>query len=261
MYDLGLRPDRQHQKSRAGSRRGHGQATTPTATPRSTTRWRGWCRSSRSATLWSTGTATSGPRVPTIGPPPLRYTECRLAPLGDGAHWRDRRRDRRLDPRTTTAATRSRSCSRRASRTCSSTASQGIAVGMATNIPPHNLGEVIDAAIHVLDHPESRPDDLMKFVKGPDFPTGAFDPRPRRASSTLIAQGAGRSRCEPSPRSRKVGAVRIRIVVTEIPYQTSVEVIGTEDRRARSSPATSTGIAGRPKRVRQAITTELVIDA
>ena len=44
---------------------------------------------------------------------------------------------------------------------------------MATNIPPHNLGEVIDAAVHVLDHPDATPDDLMQFVTGPDFPTGA----------------------------------------------------------------------------------------
>ena len=51
--------------------------------------------------------------------------------------------------------------------------SQGIAVGMATNIPPHNLGEVIDATIHLIDHPDATPDDLMQFVKGPDFPTGA----------------------------------------------------------------------------------------
>src|SRR5271166_2306224 len=51
--------------------------------------------------------------------------------------------------------------------------SQGIAVGMATNIPPHNLGEVIDAVVHLLDHPEASSDDLMQFVKGPDFPTGA----------------------------------------------------------------------------------------
>jgi DNA gyrase subunit A len=50
--------------------------------------------------------------------------------------------------------------------------SQGIAVGMATNIPPHNLGEVIDATVHLIDHPDATPDDLMQFVKGPDFPTG-----------------------------------------------------------------------------------------
>src|SRR3954453_18766145 len=50
----------------------------------------------------------------------------------------------------------------------------GIAVGMATNIPPHNLTEIIDAAIYVLEHPDASVDDLMKIVKGPDFPTGAL---------------------------------------------------------------------------------------
>src|SRR5206468_5350757 len=50
----------------------------------------------------------------------------------------------------------------------------GIAVGMATNIPPHNLGEVIDAVQHLLDHPDATNQDLMQFVRGPDFPTGAL---------------------------------------------------------------------------------------
>ena len=49
----------------------------------------------------------------------------------------------------------------------------GIAVGMATNIPPHNLGEVIDGTIYLMDHPDAGVSDLMKFIKGPDFPTGA----------------------------------------------------------------------------------------
>jgi len=51
--------------------------------------------------------------------------------------------------------------------------STGIAVGMATNIPPHNLGELVDGMIHVIDHPDCTVDDLMQFIKGPDFPTGA----------------------------------------------------------------------------------------
>ena len=50
----------------------------------------------------------------------------------------------------------------------------GIAVGMATNIPPHNLGEVVDAALHLADNPDSSTEDLVKFVKGPDFPTGGI---------------------------------------------------------------------------------------
>src|ERR1700755_2099840 len=52
--------------------------------------------------------------------------------------------------------------------------SQGIAVGMATNIPPHNLGEVVDATIPLIDHPDATPADLMQFIKGPDFPTGGL---------------------------------------------------------------------------------------
>src|SRR6267143_2545207 len=52
--------------------------------------------------------------------------------------------------------------------------SQGIAVGMATNIPPHNLGEVIDAVAHRIDNPDATPDDLMQFIQGPDFPTGGL---------------------------------------------------------------------------------------
>src|SRR5207245_5570333 len=52
--------------------------------------------------------------------------------------------------------------------------SNGIAVGMATNIPPHNLNEIVDACIHVLENPDATPNDLMRYVKGPDFPTGAL---------------------------------------------------------------------------------------
>jgi len=52
--------------------------------------------------------------------------------------------------------------------------SQGIAVGMATSIPPHNLGEVVDATLHLIDNPDATSADLMKFVKGPDFPTGGL---------------------------------------------------------------------------------------
>ena len=61
----------------------------------------------------------------------------------------------------------------------------GIAVGMATNIPPHNLGEVIDATLHLIDNPEATVEDLMRFVTGPDFPTGAMHPRPGRHRRVL----------------------------------------------------------------------------
>src|SRR4051794_38429443 len=101
--------------------------------------------------------------------------------------------------------------------------SQGIAVGMATNIPPHNLGEVIDAVTHLIDNPDATPDDLMEFVKGPDFPTGALI---LGRSGSMDAYRTGRG----SIRMRAVAEIEEgkngdRIVVTEIPYQTSVEGI------------------------------------
>jgi DNA gyrase subunit A len=52
--------------------------------------------------------------------------------------------------------------------------STGIAVGMATNVPPHNLGEVIDGLLHLIEHPEATVKDLIKFIQGPDFPTGGY---------------------------------------------------------------------------------------
>ncbi|MCY3954180.1 MAG: DNA gyrase subunit A [bacterium] len=105
--------------------------------------------------------------------------------------------------------------------------SQGIAVGMATNIPPHNFGEIADAVLHLLAHPDATVEELMQFVRGPDFPTGG--------------QILGRSGIEEAYRTGR-GTLRLRgqaeiategratrIVVSQIPYQVSVEAI---ERRA-----------------------------
>ena len=101
--------------------------------------------------------------------------------------------------------------------------SQGIAVGMATNIPTHNLGEVIDATIHLIDHPDATPDDLMEHVPGPDFPTGAqILGRSGIREAYRTGRGQVRMRAltdiEEGPRSS-------RIVVTELPYQASPNLI------------------------------------
>jgi DNA gyrase subunit A len=102
--------------------------------------------------------------------------------------------------------------------------SQGIAVGMATNIPPHNLAEVIDATCHLLAHPEAKSDELMQFVKGPDFPTGGLI---LGRAGILDAYRNGRG----SVKTRAVAEITelrtgvSQIVVTEIPYQTAVETI------------------------------------
>ena len=100
----------------------------------------------------------------------------------------------------------------------------GIAVGMATNIPPHNLREVIDATIHLIDNPEADTEALMQFVLGPDFPTGATI-LGRIGISEAYRTGHGSIRMRAV--SEVVEAARgLQIVVTEVPYQTSVEVIG-----------------------------------
>jgi DNA gyrase subunit A len=94
----------------------------------------------------------------------------------------------------------------------------GIAVGMATNIPPHNLGEVIDAVVHYLDHPESKPKDLMKFIKGPDFPTGAAI-LGKQGITDAYTTGRGSIKVRAATQIEETTQGRQRIVVTELPYQ------------------------------------------
>jgi DNA gyrase subunit A len=102
--------------------------------------------------------------------------------------------------------------------------SQGIAVGMATNIPPHNLGEVIDATIHLIDHPQATADELMQFVKGPDFPTGAsILGRAGIIDAYRTGRGSVKLRATAAIEEGKRG--QTEIVVTELPYQTSAKSV------------------------------------
>ena len=103
--------------------------------------------------------------------------------------------------------------------------SQGIAVGMATNIPPHNLGEIIDATAHLIDNPNATPDDLMKFVHGPDFPTGALIlGRQGILDAYRTGRGSIRVRAKTEIEENKNG---VAIVVTELPFQASMNGITT----------------------------------
>ena len=102
--------------------------------------------------------------------------------------------------------------------------SQGIAVGMATNIPPHNLGEVIDASVHLIDNPEATPDDLMEFVKGPDFPTGGSI-LGRAGIIDAYRTGRGSVKMRATARIDEGKNGRYEIVVTQLPYQTSCSAI------------------------------------
>jgi len=102
--------------------------------------------------------------------------------------------------------------------------SQGIAVGMATSIPPHNLGEVIDATMYLIDNPEATPDDLMKFVQGPDFPTGAFIlGRAGIQDAYRTGRGSIKTRAKATIEENRNG--RMEIQITELPYQTSCSSI------------------------------------
>jgi DNA gyrase subunit A len=158
-------------------------------------------------------------------PAAARYTECRLAPIAmemlrDIAEETVDDVDNYSGEFTEPAVLPSRFPNLLVN------GSQGIAVGMATNIPPHNLAEVIDATTHLITHPEATSDDLMEFVKGPDFPTGALIMgRQGIMDAYRTGRGSirlrGKAEIEEGPRTDS-------IVVTELPYQVSPNAFMTK---------------------------------
>ena len=96
--------------------------------------------------------------------------------------------------------------------------SSGIAVGMATNIPPHNLSEVIDGLIQVIDNPEVTIEDLMKVIKGPDFPTGAMILGRDGIKDTYLT-GRGKIIVRAETEIEEMSNGRQRIIVSSLPYQ------------------------------------------
>ncbi len=160
---------------------------------------------------------------PDFGPAASRYTECRLHPLAmqlladideETVDMNPTYDGSRVEPVVLPARFPNLLVN----------GSQGIAVGMATNIPPHNLGEVIDATIHLIDNPESTPDDLMAFVKGPDFPTGgSILGRAGIIDAYRTGRGSIKMRATASIEETRRGG--FEIVVTELPYQTSCSSI------------------------------------
>jgi len=157
----------------------------------------------------------------TVDDPPaaMRYTECRLEKLAmhlvdgideDTVDFADNYSGERQEPTVLPARFPNLLVN----------GSTGIAVGMATNIPPHNLGEVIDAALHVIDHPDATAEDLLEFVKGPDFPSGAYILGNRGVRDALLT-GRGSVKMRAVAEVEEVRKGRTAIVVTEIPYQVS----------------------------------------
>lgn len=96
--------------------------------------------------------------------------------------------------------------------------SSGIAVGMATNIPPHNLNEVIDATIKLIDNPDSQPSDLMQIVKGPDFPTGGTI-MGRAGIKDAYETGRGSIKVRGKAHMEQTKSNKTRIIISELPYQ------------------------------------------
>ncbi|WP_079412738.1 DNA gyrase subunit A [Alkalithermobacter paradoxus] len=96
--------------------------------------------------------------------------------------------------------------------------SNGIAVGMATSIPPHNLGEVIDGVVHLIDNPDCEVEDLMRHIKGPDFPTGATIMGKENIVSAYKT-GRGKVKIRAKAYIEELGKGKSQIVITEIPYQ------------------------------------------
>ncbi|WP_247001498.1 DNA gyrase subunit A [Halosolutus gelatinilyticus] len=155
------------------------------------------------------------------GDPPaaMRYTEARMAPIAeelledidkDTVDFSSNYDDRLQEPDVLPAAFPNLLVN----------GSSGIAVGMSTNIPPHNLGEVIDATIELIDDPDATVEELMEHVKGPDFPTGAnIVGRDAIYSAYKTGRGRIRVRAEFEVEEWKNG--RERIVITELPFQTN----------------------------------------
>ena len=160
---------------------------------------------------------------PDFGPAAARYTECRLHPLAmqlladideETVDMKPTYDDSREEPTVLPSRFPNLLVN----------GSQGIAVGMATNIPPHNLGEVIDAALHLLANPDATADDLMQFVKGPDFPTGgSILGRAGIMDAYRTGRGSIKMRAKAAIEEGKRG--QMQIVVTELPYQTSCSAI------------------------------------
>ena len=151
-------------------------------------------------------------------PAASRYTEARLASPGDAlmeglaedsVEFRPNYDGTLTEPVVLPAAFPNLLCN----------GSSGIAVGMATNIPPHNLHEVIDACLHLIKTPDARDDTLLNFVQGPDFPTGGVLVEDAETLREVYRTGRGSLRLRARWMQEDLGRGTWQIVVTEIPYQ------------------------------------------
>ncbi len=155
----------------------------------------------------------------------MRYTECRMAPITselltdikkNTVNWVDNYDGSEKEP----AVLPSKIPALLVNGT------SGIAVGMATNIPPHNLGEVVDAIAYLIDNPGARIEELLEFIKGPDFPTGGFIFNQNDIVNVYI-NGRGSVTMRAKTSIEEVSSSKNAIIVTELPYQVNKAVLVT----------------------------------
>jgi len=218
MDDMSLRPDRGHVKSARvvgevmGRLHPHGDGAIYDALVRMAQPW-----SMRLRTVDGHGNFGS----PDDSPAAMRYTECRMAPAAvamtasideDTVDFKPNYDSREMEPVVLPAAIPHLLVN----------GSAGIAVGMATNIAPHNLVEVVQALKHLITHPKASLDDLMRFIPGPDLPTGGkivgLD-----GIRDAYETGRGTFKMRATARVESVTARRKGIVVTELPYGVGTE--------------------------------------
>ena len=150
-------------------------------------------------------------------PAAQRYTEARMSPFAmemlqdldrDTVDWTENYDQTRREPVVLPAKFPNFLCN----------GGSGIAVGMATNIPPHNLREVVDGAVYLLDNPEANSDDLMEFIKGPDFPTAGLI-LGTKGIRQAYATGRGSVIMQARTSIEPIENGRNQIIITELPYQ------------------------------------------
>ena len=219
MHRMGLNSSSRFRKSAAitgetmGKYHPHGNAAIYDAIARMAQNF-----SMRYPLIWGQGNFGS---IDGDNPAAERYTEAKLMPISslmledidkDTVGWMDNYDGEHKEPRVLPAALPQLLLN----------GTLGIAVGMATNIPPHNLAEVIDATIQLIDKPKSTVEDLMQFIKGPDFPTGGMIYN-KKAILEAYGQGKGpiviRGRAEVKEPTAKSKIKGTYIEITEIPYQ------------------------------------------
>jgi len=150
-------------------------------------------------------------------PAAMRYTECRLSKIAEEllfdieretVDWQPNYDSSRQEPKVLPAKLPNLLLN----------GSMGIAVGMATNIPPHNLSEVVDSLVYLAGHPKADTEELMQFVQGPDFPTGGIIYNKKSIIEAYVS-GRGPITCRAKAEVEERKENQFNIVVTEIPYQ------------------------------------------